>query len=68
MTITDATLSVSFARLALPGFRSHFADKAQAYKDYSVAFFNLYLKGDSSRAEILKKPSSQFVELWFEAD
>ncbi len=67
MTIADLTLKVIAARFVLPGFRSHFADKAQAYKEYSVAFFDLYLKGDDSRAAVLREPSNRFVELWFDA-
>jgi len=68
MTIADTARNVFLTRLFLPGFRSHFKDKAQAYKDYSVTFFNLYLKGDNSRAAILKKPSNRFVELWEKVD
>jgi len=64
MTIADMTLNVSAAGWVLPGFRSHFAEKAQAYQDYSVAFFNKYLKGDNSGEAVLTKPENKFVELW----
>lgn len=67
MTISDSALNIIAARFVLPGFRSHFEAKAQAYKDYSVVFFDLYLKGDDSRAAGLREPSNRFVELWFEA-
>jgi len=63
MTIADMALNVPGARLVLPGFRSHFAPKAQAYKDYSVAFFNKYLKGDNSGEATLTKPENKMVEL-----
>jgi len=66
MTITDTTLNVTGASLFLPGFRSHFAEKAQAYQDYSVAFFNQYLKGDTSGEAVLTKPENKFVELWYQ--
>jgi predicted dienelactone hydrolase len=65
MTIADFTLTMSpLVKWGLPGFRSHYREKAQAYKDYSVAFFNLYLKHDSSRAAVLDAPSNPMVELW----
>lgn len=68
MTISDKTLTMGpIIRPFLPGYRSHFKDKAEVYKDYSVAFFDLYLKGDDERAEILNKPSNRFAELWYEA-
>jgi predicted dienelactone hydrolase len=67
MAIADSNLTIPAARILFPGFRSHFEDKAQAYKDYSVAFFDLCLKGDDSRAATLKEPTSPFVELYFEA-
>ena len=63
MTIADMALNVPGARLVLPGFRSHFAEKAAAYKDYSVAFFNMYLKGDNSGEATLTKPENKFIEL-----
>lgn len=63
MTIADMTLNVHGARLVLPGFRRHFALKAAAYKDYSVAFFNKFLKGDNSGEATLTKPENKFVEL-----
>jgi predicted dienelactone hydrolase len=69
MTVADATLGrLSISRFILPGFRSHYKDKAQAYKDYSVAFFDLYVKGDDSKSDILDKPSSGYVELWSKAE
>ncbi len=69
MTIADETLAVSqLMRVVLPGFRTHYRDKAQAYKDYSVAFFDLYLKGGQSGSDILIEPSNRFVELWHEAE
>ncbi|UCD85565.1 MAG: hypothetical protein JSU92_05080, partial [Deltaproteobacteria bacterium] len=68
MTVADLTLGVSLSKYFFPGFRSNFGAKAQAYKDYSVAFFDLYIKGDDTRAAVLKEPSNQFVELWFEAE
>lgn len=68
MTIADVTLGISLSRFFFPGFRSNFGAKAQAYKDSSVAFFDLYLKGDDSRAAVLQKPSNRFVELWFETE
>jgi predicted dienelactone hydrolase len=69
MTVADQTLSAtSLVRLFLPGFRFHFRDKAHAYKDYSVAFFDLYLKGDDSKAATLHSPTNRFVELWYEAE
>lgn len=64
MTAADSTLTLSLARLVLPGFRSHFRDKAQAYKEYSVAFFNLYLKGQAPPTNLLDQPLNPFVEIW----
>lgn len=64
MTITDTTLSVIAAGWVLPGFRFHFADKARAYQDYSVAFFNRYLRGELSAEALLSAPANPFVELW----
>ncbi len=67
LTISDLTLSSSFlTRLLLPGFRDHYREKAQAAKDYSVAFFNKYLKADNSQSQVLEKASNPVVELWFE--
>ena len=51
-------------RLFLPGYRSCYEDKVQAYKDYSAAFFDVYLKGKDDRDTVLKKPSNSFVELY----
>ncbi len=45
----------------LPMNSGHFDEKAQAYKDYSSAFFDLYLKHDASRADVLKAPNQPFV-------
>jgi predicted dienelactone hydrolase len=54
-------------RFRLPKFKEHFQEKAQAYKDYSVAFFDLYLKGDESGADILRAPNQPFVkQVWNE--
>jgi len=64
MTAADATLNLSVARLVLPGFRSHFPDKAQAYKQYSAAFFDRYLKG--AAGDVLDRPLNRFVEIWSE--
>ncbi len=67
MTITDTSLAMSLVvKFVLPGFRTGFKKKAQAYKDYSVAFFDMYLKGDDHMAETLHSPSNKFVELWYE--
>jgi len=55
------------ARSRQPKFKQHFQEKAQAYKDYSVAFFDLYLKGDDSKADILQAPNQPFVQqVWNE--
>ncbi|HUT54526.1 MAG TPA: hypothetical protein VM658_14140 [bacterium] len=65
MAIADQTMAASpLVKLVLPGFRSHFDEKAQAYKDYSAAFFNLYLKGDHGMDGVLKAPENKYVELW----
>ena len=53
-------------RFFLPGYRSSYEDKAQAYKDYSAAFFGAYLKGRDEPLMASKKPSNPFVELWLE--
>jgi len=68
MAIGDMTLAANptLVKLFLPGFRSGYQEKAQAYKDYSVAFFNKYLKGDNSRAETLHGPVNKYVEFWYE--
>ncbi len=51
----------------LPMNAGHFDEKAQAYKDYSSAFFDLYLKNDAGRADILKAPNQPFVaQVWYE--
>lgn len=64
MTISDQTMAASpLVKLVLPGFRSHFEEKARAYKDYSVAFFNFYLKDDHGMDGVLKAPENKFVEL-----
>jgi predicted dienelactone hydrolase len=70
MTISDmgVLLSNPIARLSFPGFRFHYRDKAQAYKDYSVGFFDVFLKGEDKTAAVLKKPSNPWVELWSETE
>jgi predicted dienelactone hydrolase len=51
----------------LPMNSGHFDEKAQGYKDYSSAFFDLYLKHDKSRADMLKTPNQPFVtQVWHE--
>jgi len=66
MTISDLTLAMNPAllKLVLAGFRSGYKEKAQSYKDYSVAFFNLYLKGDNSGAKTLHGPVNNYAEIW----
>ncbi len=68
MTIAEAypMMSLPIARWTLPGFRSHYRDKAKVYMDYSRAFFDVHLKGDDSGAGILEESASEFVELWSE--
>jgi len=66
MTAADSTLNLSLARWFLPGFRTHFPDKAQAYKEYSVAFFDRYLAGKGPADDILNRPLNRFVEIWSE--
>ena len=70
MTITDmgALLSNPVVRVSFPGFRFHYRDKAQAYKDYSVGFFDVFLKGKDETATALKEPSNPWVELWSERE
>ena len=42
--------------------RTNFSAKARVYEDYSVAFFNRYLKGEQRRtAATLDHPTSSFV-------
>jgi predicted dienelactone hydrolase len=66
LTVADIFYKIiPFSKL-LPGFLSGYEEKAQAYKDYSVAFFNLFLKGDDKMAGVLDKPSNKYVELWKE--
>jgi predicted dienelactone hydrolase len=51
--------------LPLPFNGGNFDQKAQGYKDYSAAFFNLYLKKDKSMTNILKAPNQPFVvQVW----
>jgi predicted dienelactone hydrolase len=51
----------------LPMNSGHFDEKARGYKDYSSAFFDLYLKNDASRADLLKAPNQPFVtQVWYE--
>lgn len=66
MTISDMTLAANptIVKLALTGFRSGYREKAQAYKDYSVAFFNLYLKGEPSGEKTLRGPVNKYAEMW----
>ncbi|MBC7074899.1 MAG: hypothetical protein H5T98_02255 [Syntrophomonadaceae bacterium] len=54
-------------RLRPPKFKRHFHEKAQVYKDYSVAFFDLYLKGKEDAVEILRSSDRPFVrQAWCE--
>ncbi len=68
--ICDMLLASPYTgHLPLHRFRGHFPQKAQVYKDYSSAFFDLYLKGDDSRADILRAPAQPFVkQLWYEGE
>ncbi len=63
MTAADATLAVSVSKFVLPGFRSHFLEKAQAYDAYSVGFFDQYLKGKAPAID-LSKPVNDFAKIW----
>lgn len=63
MTAVDSTMAIVLARIALPGFRLHFNDKAQAYKQLSTAFFNRYLKDDDTLREALSQPVNRFVDI-----
>ena len=69
VTLLDGVKGISspVVRLLLPGFRFDYKEKAQAYMDYSVAFFDLSLKAKREKASILQEPSNRFVELWSEA-
>ena len=64
--IIDFILAFRSARyLFLPWFRAHFTEKTQAYKDYSVSFFDLYLKGSDRGAAVLHVPNQPFVkQVW----
>lgn len=64
MTIADFLRVRKITTPIYPGYRFNFEDKAQAYMDYSIAFFDLYLKGDNSKSGVLAEPSNRFVELW----
>jgi hypothetical protein len=64
MAITDVAYHEALLRVVLPGFRSHFNDKVRAYKDYSVGFFNLYLKGEGSREKGVQVEPNPYAELW----
>ena len=64
MTIADFLATRAMTRPLYPGYRFNFEEKAQAYKDYSVAFFDRHLKGEDTRTAILREPSNRFVELW----
>jgi predicted dienelactone hydrolase len=68
MTIAEGypMMTIPITRWSLPGFRKNYQDKARVYKDYSRAFFDLYLKGDDSGSRILDEPASEFAELWGE--
>ncbi len=70
MTVSDLGMfrSNPLVRLSLPGFRFHYRDKAQAYKDYSVGFFDLFLRSEDELATVLEKPSNPWVELWSETE
>lgn len=65
MTAADSTLAVSAAKFILPGFRSNFGLKAQAYNEYCVAFFNRHLKHEGP-ADALSKPVNAFARIWSE--
>lgn len=67
MTIADFLRTRAVTRPFYPGYRFDFEEKAQAYKDYSVAFFDLHLKGKETVRAKLEKPTNRFVELWEEA-
>jgi predicted dienelactone hydrolase len=67
MTAADSTIKVSVSRFVLPGFRSNFYKKAQAYNAYCVAFFNKYLKGQGS-SDALSGPVNDFVKSWSKKD
>jgi predicted dienelactone hydrolase len=41
--------------------KANFEQKAEVYMVYSAAFFDVYLKGNTSRKEVLHRPSSTFV-------
>jgi len=60
MTAVDSTLAIPLARIALPGFRFHFKEKAKAYNALAVYFFDRHLKGEEDE----KLPSSDFAEVW----
>lgn len=64
MTVADVTLHENIIKLFLPGFRSHFEDKTQVYKNLSVAFFDLYLKNPGPPGKGLALPRSPFVDFW----
>lgn len=65
MTVADFARGVSVAKYVLPGFRSHYADKAQAYQDYSVGFFNLYLQPGPGPKN-LQVRKNNYAEYWGE--
>jgi predicted dienelactone hydrolase len=64
--INDAILALGKGRYLFPrSARHNFMEKAQVYKDYSAAFFNLYLKGDEEKAGVLGVSSHSYVEnMW----
>jgi len=60
--ICDYLLAIPLVRhIPLPMFRKHFPEKATVYKDYSSAFFNLYLKGNSGNSSILEQSTDPYV-------
>lgn len=54
------------SRMRPPRFKQHLKEKAQAYKDYPVTFFDLYLKGDEREADILRAPDPFVKQVWHE--
>lgn len=60
MTAVDSTLAIPLAKIALPGFRFRFKEKANAYKRLSVFFFDRHLKGMEGK----RLPESDFATVW----
>ncbi|MBU0995208.1 MAG: hypothetical protein KJ737_22155 [Proteobacteria bacterium] len=49
------------------GNHTYFLNKARAYKDYSSAFFNMYLKGDTSGLSTMHHRNQYFVKkVWYQ--